>query len=91
LKARRTLQALQHHTSSRPTGICIWSHPRTTRQIRDPTRDDQDEQRIEPMLFAGSDLDNARAIFADFARKGPRPRLTIRQRPRVLERWPDET
>jgi hypothetical protein len=43
------------------------------------------------MLFAGSDLDKARAIFADFARKGPRPRLTIRQRPRVLERWPDET
>ena len=30
------------------------------------------------MLFAGSSLDKARAIFADFARKRPRGRLTIR-------------
>ena len=29
----------------------------------------EDEQRIERMLFGGCDLDNARAIFADFARK----------------------
>ena len=29
----------------------------------------KDEQRIERPLFAGSSLDKARAIFADFARK----------------------
>ena len=39
----------------------------------------KDGQRIERMLFAGSSLDKARAIFADFARKRPRVRLTIRQ------------
>ena len=49
----------------------------------------RDEQRIERMLFAGSTLDKARAIFADFARKRPRGRLTIRQRTRVFQRWPE--
>ena len=49
----------------------------------------KDEQRIERMLFAGSSLDKARAIFADFVRKRPRARLTIRQRTRVLQRWPE--
>ena len=40
----------------------------------------KDEQRIERMLFAGSSLDKARAIFADFVRKRPRARLTtVRQ------------
>ncbi len=38
--------------------------------------------------FAGSSLDRARVIFADFVRKRPRARLTIRQRTRVLQRWP---
>jgi hypothetical protein len=38
----------------------------------------------ERMLFAGSSLDKARAIFTDLARKRPRARLTIRQRTRVL-------
>jgi hypothetical protein len=50
----------------------------------------KDEQRIERMLFAGSSLDKARAIFADFVRKRPRARLTIRQRTRVLQQWPPE-
>jgi hypothetical protein len=38
----------------------------------------------ERMLFAGSSLDKARAIFTNLARKRPRARLTIRQRTRVL-------
>ena len=49
----------------------------------------RDEQRIERMLFAGSSLDKGRAIFADFVRKRPRGRLTIRQRTRVLQWWPE--
>ena len=49
----------------------------------------KDGQRIERMLFAGSSLDKTRAIFADFARKRPRARLTIRQRTRMLQRWPE--
>ena len=46
----------------------------------------KDEQRIERMVFAGSSLDKARAIFADFVRKRPLARLTIRQRTHVLQR-----
>ena len=42
----------------------------------------------ERMLFAGSSLDKARALFTDLARKRPRARLTIRQRTRVLN-WPE--
>jgi hypothetical protein len=48
------------------------------------TRDD----RIERTLFAGTSLDRARAVFADYARRRPAARLTIRQRSRVLEQWP---
>jgi hypothetical protein len=48
------------------------------------TRDDQ----IERMLFAGTSLDRARAVFADYARRRPAARLMIRQRSRVLDQWP---
>jgi hypothetical protein len=48
------------------------------------TRDD----RVERMLFAGTSLDEARAVFADYARHRPAARLTIRQRSRVLAQWP---
>jgi hypothetical protein len=47
-----------------------------------------DDMHIERMLFAGNSLDRARAIFADFIREQPRAKLTIRQRTRVLDRWP---
>jgi len=47
-----------------------------------------DEMHIERMLFAGNKLDRARAIFAGFIAKRPRANLTIRQRTRVLDRWP---
>ena len=48
------------------------------------TRDD----RIERTLFAGMCLDRARAVFADYARRRPAARLTIRQRSRLLDQWP---
>jgi hypothetical protein len=37
------------------------------------------------MLYAGSDLDKARELFAAAIKHRPRIRLTIRQRTRVLE------
>jgi hypothetical protein len=40
------------------------------------------------MLFAGSNLDKAREVFAAAIKHRPRIRLTIRQRTRVLEEWP---
>jgi hypothetical protein len=47
-----------------------------------------DEQHIIDLLYAGSNLDRARDIFARFLKKGPAAHLTIRQRTRVLDRWP---
>ena len=43
---------------------------------------------IECILFAGSSLDTARDVFADYARCRPAARLTIRQRMRVLAQSP---
>jgi hypothetical protein len=40
------------------------------------------------MLYAGSNLDKAREIFAAVIKHRPRIRLTIRQRSQVLEQWP---
>jgi hypothetical protein len=40
------------------------------------------------MLYAGSNLDKARALFEIEIKRPPRIRLTIRQRTRVLDEWP---
>jgi hypothetical protein len=47
------------------------------------------EGRVERMLFAGSNLATAQAIFAAAIKHRPRIRLTIRQRTRVLDEWPE--
>jgi hypothetical protein len=46
----------------------------------------KDDQRVERMLWAGNS--KAQAIFNAEIRRRPRIRLTIRQRTRVLQRWP---
>jgi hypothetical protein len=48
----------------------------------------KDGARVERMLYAGSNLDKARQVFASAIYHRPRIRLTIRQRTRVLEEWP---
>jgi len=40
------------------------------------------------MLYAGSNLAKARDIFREFVKDRPRAHLTIRQRIRVLDKWP---
>jgi hypothetical protein len=40
------------------------------------------------MLYAGSNLDKAREVFAAAIYRRPRIRLTIRQRTYVPEQWP---
>jgi hypothetical protein len=42
------------------------------------------------MLYAGSNLDKARDIFAAAVKHRPKIRLTIRQRTRVLSQWPPQ-
>jgi hypothetical protein len=51
----------------------------------------KDGSKVEHMLYAGSNLDKAREIFAAAIKHRPRIRLTIRQRTRVLEQWPRVT
>jgi hypothetical protein len=48
-----------------------------------------DGSKVDRMLYAGSNLDKARQLFAEAVKHRPRIRLTIRQRTRVLKQWPD--
>jgi hypothetical protein len=50
----------------------------------------KDGSKVDHMLYAGSNLDKAREVFAEAIYHRPRIRLTIRQRTRVLEQWPKE-
>jgi hypothetical protein len=50
----------------------------------------RDGMRAERMLHVGNSLDRARAIFQAEIRRRPRGRYTIRQRTRVLEKWPPQ-
>jgi hypothetical protein len=48
----------------------------------------KDGMKVDRMLYAGNNLDEAREIFAKAVKHRPRIRLTIRQRTRVLKQWP---
>jgi hypothetical protein len=48
----------------------------------------RDGSKVDCLLYAGSNLDKARAVFAEAIDHRPRIRLTIRQRNQVLEQWP---
>ena len=48
----------------------------------------KDGMRVLDLVFAGASLDKAKRIFDRMTQHRPRIRLTIRQRSRVLERWP---
>jgi hypothetical protein len=49
----------------------------------------KDGMKVDRLLQAGNNLDKARAIFTEAVKHRPRIRLTIRQRTRVLQGWPD--
>jgi hypothetical protein len=46
------------------------------------------DDRVERMLYAGSNLGRAQSVFESAIKHRPRIRLTIRQRTRVLQQWP---
>jgi hypothetical protein len=50
----------------------------------------RDGTKVDRMLYAGNNLDKARDIFAAAVKHRPKIRLTIRQRTRVLQRWPPQ-
>jgi hypothetical protein len=49
----------------------------------------RDGMRVDSLLYAGNNLTEAQEIFAN-AVKRPSIRITIRQRTRVLQRWPQQ-
>ena len=48
----------------------------------------RDNTKVDSLLYAGNNLDKARDVFAKAIKRRPRIRLTIRQRTRVLDEWP---
>jgi hypothetical protein len=50
----------------------------------------KDRSKVDKLIYAGNNLEKARRLFADAIKHRPRIRLTIRQRTRVLELWPEE-
>ena len=50
----------------------------------------RDGEKVDSLLYAGNNLDKTRDIFAKAIKHRPLIRLTIRQRTRVLEQWPQK-
>jgi hypothetical protein len=50
----------------------------------------RDGSKVDSLLYAGNNLDKARDVFAKAIKHRPQIRLTIRQRTRVLRRWPQK-
>jgi hypothetical protein len=48
----------------------------------------KDGSKVDRLLYAGNNLKRARELFADAVKHRPRIRLTIRQRTRIVEQWP---
>jgi hypothetical protein len=48
----------------------------------------KDGTKVDRLLYAGNNLKTARGIFVEAVMHRPRIRLTIRQRTRVLNKWP---
>ena len=49
----------------------------------------RDGTKVDRMLYGGNSLAKAQEIFARSIKHRPRIRLTIRQRTRVLQQWPE--
>jgi hypothetical protein len=48
-----------------------------------------DDQHIEVLLYAGNRLDRARQMLNQLVTTDPAGRYTIRQRARILAKWPE--
>ena len=48
----------------------------------------RDGTMVDSLLYAGNSLGRARSVFESAIKRRPRIRLTIRQRTRVLDEWP---
>jgi len=71
--------------SDEQTDNSLYAHDRNFHKVEKWTRDGT---KVDRLLYAGNSLEKARKLFATAIKHRPRIRLTIRQRTRVLERWP---
>ena len=85
-------------TKGRPNRLAVmnWSDEETDEPLIADHRNfykvekwSRDGQRVVELLFAGSSLDKAKRVLDRWAKHRPRIRMTIRQRTRVLEQWPE--
>ena len=50
----------------------------------------RDDTKVDSLLYAGNSLDKARDVFAKAIKHRPRIRLTLRERTRALDEWPQK-
>ena len=50
----------------------------------------RDGMKVDSLLYAGNNLSKAQKIFTTAIKHRPWIRITIRQRTRVLQRWPQQ-
>jgi hypothetical protein len=50
----------------------------------------RDGTKVDSLLYAGNSLGRARAVFEGAIQHRPRIRLTIRQRTRLIQQWPQK-
>ena len=50
----------------------------------------RDGMKVDSLLYAGNSLDKARDVFTKAIKHRPRIRLTLRQRTRALDKWPQK-
>jgi hypothetical protein len=73
-----------------------WSDEETENLLRADDRNfykvekwTKDGARVDRLLYTGNNLQKVRDVFASAIKHRPRIRLTIRQRTRVPQRWPE--
>jgi hypothetical protein len=77
--------------------VTDWSHEETDNPLLADDRNfykvekwTRDGMKVDSLLYAGNNVSKAREIFANAIKHQPRIRITIRQRTRVLQRWPQQ-
>jgi hypothetical protein len=79
----RTAQKILAFWEKVPCGEPLLADHRNFYKIEKWTKDG----RVERMLYAGSNLNEAREVFTAAIKHRPRIRLAIWQRTRVLDEW----
>jgi len=75
------------HWSREETDNPLYADDRNFYKVEKWTKDGT---KVDRLLYAGNNLTKARELFARAVKHRPRIRLTIRQRTRVLQKWPEQ-